>query len=51
MTIVRYNYPRTSLSPWARGVSPWSSLEREFDRLFTSAVSDFNMFSNQGDLL
>ena len=50
MTIVRYNYPKTSLSPWTRGVSPWSSFEREFDRLFSSAVSDFNMFSNQGDL-
>jgi len=50
MTIVRYNYPRTSLTPMVRGASPWSSFERELDRLFTSAVSDFAVFSNAGDL-
>jgi len=50
MTIVRYNYPRTSLSPWVRGASPWSSLERELDRLFSTAVSDFATISSSGDL-
>jgi HSP20 family protein len=50
MTIVRYNYPRTTLTPLARGTNPWSSFERELDRLFTSAVSDFAVFSNGGDL-
>lgn len=50
MTIVRYNYPRTSLTPFVRSESPWSSFEREFDRLFSSAVSDLAIFPNSGDL-
>jgi HSP20 family protein len=50
MTIVRYNYPKTSLTPTVRGANPWSSFERELDRLFTSAVSDFAVFSKSGDL-
>lgn len=44
MRLVRYTYPSfRSLSPafgaWQR--SPWSGLESEIDRLFTTALSDF----------
>ncbi len=44
MRLVRYTYPsfrRLAPSYGALQRSPWSGLESEIDRLFTSALSDF----------
>jgi HSP20 family protein len=45
MRLIQYSYPRfSSLTPALGGAqrSPWSGLESEIDRLFTSALTDFN---------
>ena len=44
MTLVRYTYPFRSLSPSLSGFqrSPWFGLESEIDRLFETALTDFN---------
>lgn len=41
MRIVRYTYPNSRLAPFgAFDRSPWSGLESEIDRLFSSALTD-----------
>src|SRR5438105_1946708 len=43
MRLVRYTYPNyRSLAPLGYQRSPWSGLESEIDRLFATALSDFN---------
>src|SRR4051812_10865196 len=45
MRLVRYTYPQfRSLAPAFGGFqrSPWSGLESEIDRLFTSAIDEFS---------
>jgi HSP20 family protein len=48
MRLVRYTYPTSrSLAPVLGGLahSPWSGLETEIDRLFETALGDFNVAS------
>jgi HSP20 family protein len=48
MRLVQYTYPSTrSLAPMLGGLarSPWSGLETEIDRLFETALGDFNVAS------
>ena len=48
MRLIRYTYPTScSLAPVLGGLahSPWSGLETEIDRLFETALSDFNAAS------
>jgi HSP20 family protein len=43
MRIERYTYPNNRLAGWTNsGLSPWTGLEHEIDRLFSSAVSGLN---------
>lgn len=44
MRLVRYTYPYRTLAPafGAFNRSPWSGLESEIDRLFETALNDFN---------
>jgi HSP20 family protein len=43
MRLVRYTYPSfPSISPVFGGRSPWTGLEPEIDRLFETALTDFD---------
>lgn len=43
MRIERYTYPSNRLAGWTNSrLSPWTGLENEIDRLFTSAFSGLN---------
>jgi HSP20 family protein len=42
MTLLRYTYPRANNFVRSFGRSPWSGLETQLDRLFTSTLGDFS---------
>lgn len=42
MRLVRYTYPYRTFAPTFGARSPWSGLESEIDRLFETALTDFN---------